>query len=153
MSVGILLGRYCELSYSYNSVRIEIGGRWLLANLVVMPTEWFDVILDMDWLSRYQAVIDCPRRWVSLYTKNSQIIYQNSQHSIWSSLILWSFLGGKRWLKTYGSLFAIDSDMGTGVGYSGLMVVDEFLDVFPDDLSGLSPDKEIEFSIDLVLGA
>ena len=40
--------------------------------------------------------------------------------------------------------------MGTGIDYSGLMVVDEFLDVSPDKLPGLSLDKEIEFSIDLV---
>ena len=46
----------------------------------------------------------------------------------------------------YGNLFSIDGDEGTGVDYSGLMVVDEFL----DELSGLPPDKEIEFSIDLV---
>ncbi|KAL4014044.1 hypothetical protein IC575_026234 [Cucumis melo] len=31
-------------------------------------------------------------------------------------------------------------------------VVREFLDVFPEELSGLPPDREIEFSIDLVLG-
>ena len=46
----------------------------------------------------------------------------------------------------YGNLFAIDGDEGTGVDYSGLMVVDEFL----DELSGLPLGKEIEFSIDLV---
>ena len=43
--------------------------------------------------------------------------------------------------------------MGIRIGYSGLMVVDEFLDVFPDDLSGLPPDKKIQFGMDLVLGA
>ena len=31
-------------------------------------------------------------------------------------------------------------------------IVREFLDVFPDDLPGLPPDREIEFSIDLLLG-
>ena len=30
-----------------------------------------------------------------------------------------------------------------------LHVVNEFVDVFPDDLPGLPPDREIEFSIDL----
>ena len=62
MSVGVPLGRDCELSYGCNSVRIEIGGRRFLADLVVMPMGQFDVILGMDWLSRYRAVIDCARR-------------------------------------------------------------------------------------------
>ena len=43
--------------------------------------------------------------------------------------------------------------MWTGIDYLGLMVVGEFLDVFPDELPGLPPDKEIEFSIDLIPGS
>ena len=33
-----------------------------------------------------------------------------------------------------------------------ILVVREYLEVFPDDLSGLPPDREVEFGIDLVLG-
>ena len=38
-------------------------------------------------------------------------------------------------------------------GYSGLMVVDEFPDVFSNDLLGLPSDREIVFGIDQVSGA
>ena len=31
-------------------------------------------------------------------------------------------------------------------------IVRDFLDVFPDELSGLPPEREVEFTIDLVLG-
>jgi len=31
-------------------------------------------------------------------------------------------------------------------------VVEEFLDVFPEDLSGLPPDRVLEFSIDIIPG-
>jgi hypothetical protein len=34
----------------------------------------------------------------------------------------------------------------------GIRVVSEFLDVFPDDLPGMPPDRDIEFSIDLLPG-
>jgi hypothetical protein len=34
----------------------------------------------------------------------------------------------------------------------GIRVVSEFPDVFPDDLSGMPPDRDIEFSIDLLPG-
>ena len=80
-------------------------------------------------------------------------MYQASQHAIRLSPILRSILGGKRRLETYGSLFAIEGDVGTGIDYSGLMVVDEFPDVFPDELPSLPPDREIEFGIDLILGS
>ena len=32
------------------------------------------------------------------------------------------------------------------------IVVREFLDIFPEDLPGLPPDREVEFSIDVLLG-
>jgi hypothetical protein len=34
----------------------------------------------------------------------------------------------------------------------GIRVVSEFPDVFPDDLPGVPPDRDIEFSIDLLHG-
>ena len=30
-----------------------------VANLVIIPLDLFDVIVGMDWLSQYQAVISC----------------------------------------------------------------------------------------------
>lgn len=32
-------------------------------------------------------------------------------------------------------------------------IVQEFPDVFPDDFSGVPPERQVEFQIDLVLGA
>ena len=55
-------------------------------------------------------------------------------------------------METYGSLFIIDSEIGIGANYLGLFVVDEFLDVFLKDLSGLPLDRDVKFYIDLVPG-
>ena len=76
LSVRVPLGQDCELSYRYGSVCIEIDRRQFLADLIVMPMERFNVILSMDWLSRYRTVIDCARRCVTLITKNGQVVYQ-----------------------------------------------------------------------------
>ena len=59
LSVGVPLGRDCELSFRCGSVQIDIGGRRFLANLIIMPIDRVDVILGMDW---YRAVIDCAQR-------------------------------------------------------------------------------------------
>ena len=40
--------------------------------------------------------------------------------------------------------------MGTRTYYPGLHVVEKFPDVFPHELPGLPPDREIEFCIDLI---
>ena len=44
-------------------------------------------------------------------------------------------------------------EIETKVSMCDLPVVREFLEVFPEDISGLPPEREIEFSIDLVPGA
>ena len=153
LSVGVPLGKDCELSFRSNSICIEIDGWKFLIDLIIMPLEQFDVILSMDWLSRYQAVTNCTHRRVSLFTKNDHIIYQANQHAIRLSPILQSFIRSKRRLETYGSLFAINTEMGIGANYTRLYVVDEFLDVFSENLSRLPLDREIEFFINLVSGA
>ena len=40
--------------------------------------------------------------------------------------------------------------MGTETYYPGLHVVEEFPNIFPKELPGLPPDREIEFCIDLI---
>jgi hypothetical protein len=36
------------------------------ANLIVMGTQGIDVILGMNWLDKYQAVISCDKRTIKL---------------------------------------------------------------------------------------
>ena len=79
---GVPLGRDCELLYCCNSVRIEIDRQRFLVDLIVMLMERFNVILDIDWLSRYRAVIDYACQQVTLFTKNDQVVYQANQHAI-----------------------------------------------------------------------
>ena len=56
-------------------------------------------------------------------------------------------------MEIYGSIFTISDELGMGANYPGLFVVDEFLDVFFEELPGLPTDREIEFCIDLIPGA
>jgi hypothetical protein len=45
---------------------VEIRGIVFLANLIVMGTQGMDVILGMNWLDKYQAVISCDKRTIKL---------------------------------------------------------------------------------------
>ena len=47
--------------------------------------------------------------------------------------------------------YVIDTEK-EGQNLDSLPMVNEFMDVFPKDLSGFPPDREIEFSIDLQPG-
>ena len=45
---------------------MEIRGIAFPANLIVMGTQGIDVILGMNWLDKYQAVISCDKRTIKL---------------------------------------------------------------------------------------
>ena len=54
----------------YLNCVVEIGGVTMIANLIPLDIQEFDVILGMDFLSKYRATMDCfPRR---LYLKDSK---------------------------------------------------------------------------------
>jgi predicted aspartyl protease len=48
------------------NVRVEIRGMEFPANLIVMGTQGIDVILGINWLDKYQAVIRCDKRTIKL---------------------------------------------------------------------------------------
>nr|GFD44987.1 putative reverse transcriptase domain-containing protein [Tanacetum cinerariifolium] len=94
----------------------------------------FDVIIGMDWLSYHRAVIDCYKNVVCIPLPNGEILE----------------VQGERPEKDPRSLACIKADEKK---LDDIWVVQDFPEVFPDDLSGLPPMREIEFRIDLILGA
>jgi hypothetical protein len=73
----------------------------------------------MDWLSKYKVLINCAKKSVKLTT-----------------------LEGKE------MEFVVEPVVDASQG-SEVPVVNEFPDVFPEELSGLPPDRDINFVIDL----
>jgi hypothetical protein len=87
-----------------------------------------DIILGIDWLSRHQAVIDITARAIEVHspTCGEITLYLPNQGC------------------TRSCAFAlIESPV------ERIPVVYEYPDVFPDELSGMPPDRDIEFAIEL----
>ncbi|XP_024025887.1 uncharacterized protein LOC112092890 [Morus notabilis] len=107
----------------------------------------------MDWLSEYRAIVDCYRMRVTLMTKFGTLIsYQADLNPVLGERLLKYSVGGQRNLACFSSLLALEGELEVTGDSAGIPVVDEFTDIFPDELSGLPPDREIEFCIDLVPG-
>ncbi|GKA89915.1 putative reverse transcriptase domain-containing protein [Tanacetum coccineum] len=102
----------------------------------LLPTRLgsFDVIIGMDWLSYHRAVIHYYEKIVRIPLLNGEILE----------------VQGERPEKDPGSLACIKADEKK---LDDIRVVRDFPEVFPDDLSGLPPVREIEFHIDLIPGA
>ncbi|GKC40174.1 putative reverse transcriptase domain-containing protein [Tanacetum coccineum] len=102
----------------------------------LLPTRLgsFDVIIGIDWLSYHRDVIDCYEKIVHIPLPSGEILE----------------VQGERPKKDPGSLACIKADEKK---LDDIQVVRDFPEVFPDDLSGLPPVREIEFRVDLIPGA
>ncbi|GKD78459.1 putative reverse transcriptase domain-containing protein, partial [Tanacetum coccineum] len=94
----------------------------------------FDVIVGMDWLSRHMAEIVCHEKVVRIPLPNGKIL---------------RVLGEKPEDKMKHLMSAKTEEQKL----EDIVIVRNFPDVFPADLSGLPPSREFEFHIDLIPGA
>jgi hypothetical protein len=58
----------------YPAVSISIRGVDFLSNLIILDSKDIDIILSMDWLSKYDGVIQCARRAIRLTKKDGTTV-------------------------------------------------------------------------------
>ena len=112
------------------------------------------MILGMDWLSRHQAIVDCRMKRVTLRTPNEDevtFIGERSNHLY--NVISNATARTMVWKGCEAYLAYVIDTVKVRPSVSDIPTVSDFPDVFPEELPGLSPHREIEFAIDIVPGA
>ncbi|GJS06076.1 reverse transcriptase domain-containing protein [Tanacetum coccineum] len=132
-------------------------------NIDLMPVELgsFDVIIGMDWLAKYHAVIVCAEKIVRIPFGDEILIVRgdgsSNKHGTRLSII--SCTKAQEYLAKGCHVFLAnitatkDEDKSKGKRLEDVPVVREFPEVFPEDLPGIPPTRQVEFRIDLVPGA
>ena len=137
----------------YMGCRVMIEGHEFRANLVLLDIQDFDVILGMDWLSRHHATMDCFRKEVKFCRPGEPEIIFCRVRKILSSSMMSVMMARKMLKKSYPEYLAYVVEVRKDdVRLEDILVVIEFPDVFPYDLPGLPPDREIDFQIELAPG-
>jgi len=99
----------------------------------MIDTGGYDVILGMTRLSKYYAVIDC---------RNKSVIFRISHQPEFQ------FVGESKACRQKQQ-----GDYATAEIQEKLIpVMEEFLDMFLEDLPGLPPDRNLEFAIEVIPG-
>ncbi|XP_070055204.1 uncharacterized protein [Nicotiana tomentosiformis] len=115
--------------------------------------EEFDIILGMDWFLPYHAILDCHAKIVKLAMPGLPWIECRGALDYVPSRVI-SFLKVQcmveKGCNAYLS-FVRDVSVDTPTVES-VPVVRDYLDAFSEDLSGMPPDRDIDFSIDLLPG-
>jgi hypothetical protein len=113
----------------------------------------YDVVIDMDWLESHEAILNCKTKRLSLVDDEGQrrVIVGRNQGV---SLRFVSSLQLRKSMRKGCKLYAILAlnEKGVAEGLEHLLVVKEFADVFPEELPGMPPERELEFTIDLKPG-
>ena len=138
----------------YRDCPIKIREYEFLGDLIELSFKEFVVILGMDWTSRHQVVVDCRMKRVTLRTQNDNEVIFIDERSNHLSNVISAATARKMVRKGCESYLAYVIDtVKARPSISDIPTVSDFSDVFPEELPGFPPHREIEFSIDVVPGA
>jgi hypothetical protein len=115
----------CQLKCS--QVRILLSGVVFLADLTVLLSQGIDVILGMDWLTKHKGIISCASKTVLLTDRQGKAVSCQAQPPANDPM-----------------MFNIEAE--------NISIIEEFMDVFPEELHGMPPERGVEFYIDLIPG-
>ena len=133
--------------------RLVIQNKDFPADLIVLGIHDFDIVLGMDWLSKHRATLDCYKKEVRLVSPEEPgVIFWGIIREIAPSLINAMTASKMLWKGCQGYLAFVVDMRQEGTRLEDIPIVKEFPDVFPDDISSLPPDREVEFTIDLIPG-
>eukprot|EP00257_Ricinus_communis_P018449 XP_015577169.1 uncharacterized protein LOC107261563 [Ricinus communis] len=125
----------------------------LRADLLLLPLREFDVILCMDWLTKHHAIVNCFTKEVILESANQPSVMFIGERQIVPACLI-SDVKAPEMVKSSCEAYlahVIDTRT-TNNTIENIPMVNEYPDMFPDDLLGVPPDKEVEFTIELVPG-
>jgi hypothetical protein len=130
--------------------RITIDEEDLGVDLIPMVLGEFRVIIGMDWLSRYHANVRCASKTIEVHSPSGRRLIIQGERRVEAKLCTlveatkYMLNGGKSYLA-----YVVNTTLTAPV-LSEVPVVNEYPDVFPDDLPGLPPEREVEFRIELI---
>nr|GEZ82412.1 putative reverse transcriptase domain-containing protein [Tanacetum cinerariifolium] len=125
---------------------------------VVTELSSFDVIVGMDWLKTYHVVIVCDEKIVRVPFGNETLIIRCDRSNNGNQLNIISCTKTRKYLLKGYPVFLENittkmiKDKSEEKRLEDVPIVRDFSEVFPKDLPGLPPTRQVEFQIDLIPG-
>ncbi|GJX54571.1 putative reverse transcriptase domain-containing protein [Tanacetum coccineum] len=132
--IEIADGKKVKVDRIIRGCKLELGSSLFTIDLIPLGHGSFDVIVGMDWLSHNKAVIVCHEKVVEIPLVDGEILRVHGE-------------------RVEESTKALKNAKVDEPKISDISVVREFVEVFPDDLKGLPPQRQVEFRIELIPGA
>ena len=121
--------------------------------LLALPFHEFDLILGIDWLSKHRAIVDCDKKIVRLKCFDLlEVTVHGIQFGVVSNVI--SAMQARRLLRKGCEAFlalVLGSKRGQ-VELENILVMKDFSDVFPEELLGIPPVREVDLYFEILPG-
>ncbi|XP_074592496.1 uncharacterized protein LOC141848370 [Curcuma longa] len=147
-------GENMASTHRLRAVPVSIADRELYGDLILLDMTGYDVILGMDFLTRYGASIECRKQKV-IFQPETGIQFEYIGEPKRKAKRFLSALKAQQLLDSGCMGFlanVVNTSQDKGRQLSEVRVVCDYPAVFPDELPGLAPDREIEFEIELIPG-
>jgi hypothetical protein len=113
----------------------------------------YDLIIGMDWLEAHRALVDCFAKRVLCVDDEGRPVEIHGVRR-WVSLRFISTMKIKRCMRQGCQLYVVEAmNERKGPSLHQYLVLSEFKNVFLNKLPGLPPERELDFTIELKLGA
>ncbi|VFQ82632.1 unnamed protein product [Cuscuta campestris] len=147
------LGHSMRLHHIYHRCPLSAQGKQFPADLIELPHKEFDIILGMDWLTEHRAVVDCSCRTVRLRAEDGSDVSLSGEVFPKTPEFI-SSLSARRLIRKKCEMFLchVQDMRKESPRQQDIRTVCDFPDVFPEDLPGLPPPREVEFSINIIPG-
>ncbi|GKD17966.1 putative reverse transcriptase domain-containing protein [Tanacetum coccineum] len=154
-------GRISKTNVILRCCTLGLLGHPFYSDLIPVELGSFDVIIGMDWLAKYHAVIVCDEKIVRIPYGDEVLIIRGDDcdSGSKSKLSIISCTKTQKYIQKGCQVYLAQvtskktEDKSEEKRLEDVSIVREFLKVFPEDLPGLPPARQVEFQIDLVPGA
>eukprot|EP00253_Pinus_taeda_P017334 PITA_17334 len=154
--VQLATGAKRRVTAKINDCPFIIADQPVTADLNTLPLGSYDILIGMDWLEKHWSLVDCKTKVIYYRDKQGnrkemQGIKQPVQvRPITANQLIKCI---RKRCQVYAIQVGYANSKDKSISLNSIPVIQEFTDVFPEEIPGLPPRRNIDFTIELIPGA
>ncbi|XP_022004222.1 uncharacterized protein LOC110901738 [Helianthus annuus] len=152
-TIELANGKVIESDKIVKGCSLELGKRKFKTDLIHVQLGSFDIVIGMDWLSTNQAEVVCYDKTIRIPLPNNETLHVHGEKNEMPLQII-SCMKTRKCLRKGCTTFLVQivDKKAKELKPEEIPVVKEFPEVFPEDLPGVPPQRQVKFRIDLIQG-